>query len=445
MITPRSVYPLARVLADEVLNGELAEVPEPFRGMAAHIAALSPDDRAAAWAAMLAAREDRDALVEALAGIDPHGPPPPIEPPPRPPYKRIRAADIIARSVEWLWMGRVPLGMLSLWAGDPKLGKSYVTIALAAAVSRGAPLPGDDRAPAGPASVLLLSAEDDPSRTIVPRLKAAGAELARIHLLESVYLQGKEGAEVEALPSLRTDIDRIGQAAADLGDCRLIVVDPVSAYLGGVDDHKNAELRGALSPLKALAERLAAAVVLVSHLNKGVGNNGKHRVTGSIAYVGACRANALFVRDRDDPSGRRVLMLDNGGNLAPAQPTLAFRIEDRGDGPAVEWESEPVPITAEEALRAEQDDRDPERRQERRDCDHWLRGTLANGPMLADEIYKAGKDAGFSRSALDRSKHCIGAKTDRDGFGPGSKCYWNLTGAAQPAEAGPSIDPTDSS
>ena len=136
-----------------------------------------------------------------------------------------------------------------------------------------------------------MSAEDDPARTIVPRLTAAGADLTKVHILESVILANGS----ETLPSLRADIDAITAAAARLGDCRLIVIDPVSAYLKGVDDNRNAVLRGVLTPLNRLAERLGAAVVLVSHLTKGGSANGKHRVLGSIAYVGACRANHLFV------------------------------------------------------------------------------------------------------------------------------------------------------
>jgi hypothetical protein len=133
--------------------------------------------------------------------------------------------------------------------------------------------------------VILLSAEDDPAGTIRPRLDAAGADLTKIHILESVILQ--DGSE--ALPSLRTDIAAIEAAAVSLGDCKLIVVDPVSAYLGRVDDSRNSELRSVLFPVKAMAERLDLAVVLVSHLNKGGGANPKYRVIGSIAYVGTCR------------------------------------------------------------------------------------------------------------------------------------------------------------
>ncbi len=236
----------------------------------------------------------------------------------RGPGRRARltcAVDLKPCAVEWLWSGRVPLGMITMFAGDPKLGKSYVTLAMAAALSRGLPLPMSDR-PDRPGSTILMSAEDDPARTIVPRLVAGGADLTKIHILESVILANGS----EALPSLRADIDAITAAAARLGDCRLIVIDPVSAYLKGVDDNRNAALRGVLTPLNRLAERLGAAVVLVSHLTKAGSANRKHRVLGSIAYVGACRANHLFVADPDDPTGRRVLMLDNGGNVAPPAP-----------------------------------------------------------------------------------------------------------------------------
>ncbi len=162
-----------------------------------------------------------------------------------------RALDLEPREIEWLWAGRVPLGMMTMFAGDPKLGKSFVTLAMAAALSRGVPLPSSDQ-PNRPGSTILMSAEDDPARTIVPRLTAAGADLAKVHILESVVRANGH----EALPTLRADVDAIATAATRLGDCRLVVIDPVSAYLTGVDDNRNAALRGVLTPLNRLAERL---------------------------------------------------------------------------------------------------------------------------------------------------------------------------------------------
>ena len=277
-----------------------------------------------------------------------------------------------------------------------------------------------DNRPRDPASVIIMSAEDDVARMIVPRLRSDGASLDKVHILESVILDdGKE-----ALPSLRTDLDRLEEAAASLGDCKLIIIDPITAYLVGIDDHRNADLRGVLSPLKRLAERLGIAVVLVSHTNKAGGPNGKYRVQGSIAYVGACRANFLFIKDREDPSGGRVLMLDNGCNLAPTVPTLVYRIMDGDEGPRVEWEAEPIPITTEEALAAESDVREDQ--SEARELDRWLRETLADGPVDSKDVFSSCKAAGFSPDQAKRAKKRLRVRSGRDGFGAGSKWMWAL-------------------
>jgi hypothetical protein len=423
-IDAANAWVFRRLLYGESANGEIETMPEPFKGMAKHLEAQPSSSRIPAWMAMMTARTDSTQLIDALGAVDPSGPQPARnEVIPLRSIKMCAASEIEPLPVEWLWEPRLPLGMLSLFAGDPKLGKSFVTTALAAAVSRGAPLPLDGRYPQ-PASVIIMSAEDDPARTIVPRLMAAGADRTKVHILEAVILENGS----EALPRLRSDIEKIGEAVASLGDCRLVILDPVSAYLAGVDDHKNAELRGVLSPLKQLAERLNFAAVLVSHLNKGASIDGKHRVIGSIAYVGACRSNFLFVRDREDPSGRRVLMLDNGCNLAATVPTLAYRIEDRGEGPCVEWESAAVAIETEDALRAQLEDREDQT--ELRECDRWLRETLAGGPIAANDIFQNGRKMGFSQNQLKGAKRRIGAETKREGFGPESQCTWRLKSTA---------------
>ena len=105
-----------------------------------------------------------------------------------------------------------------------------------------------DKRVLSPGSVIIMSAEDDSAKTIVPRLKAAGADLTKVHLLESVILANGN----EALPQLGTDIEKIEKAAATIKDLRLIVIDPVTAYLGGVNDHRNAELRGCSLPSRGL-------------------------------------------------------------------------------------------------------------------------------------------------------------------------------------------------
>jgi hypothetical protein len=314
--------------------------------------------------------------------------------------------------------------MLTMFAGDPKLGKSYVTLAMAAALSRGLPMPMS-RLPDGKGSTILMSAEDDPNRTIVPRLIAAGADLAKVHMLDSVILANGS----EAFPSLRADVDTITAVAARLGDCRLIVIDPVSAYLKGADDNRNVVVRGVLTPLNRLAEQLGAAVVLINHLTKRSSASGKHRVLGSIAYVGACRANHLFVGDPHDPSGRRVLMLDNGGNLAARAPTLAYVIEDHEHGPRVAWCDEALAITVEQALRLDQ--KSPgDALGEAQECTAWLRDFLKERPKPSNEVFKAGGDVGYTRDQVKDAKRRIGAVARRYGFQDGAQWSWELSADA---------------
>ena len=435
---------LARLLSGDMdedsRRAELSGLSPTFQAVAARLSAARPEQRPPIWEDFLAGRLGsepfREAAVEtpapAAAAAEasslsrsartlpmvPGGNA--IRPDQR--VRLTRAIDLEPREVEWLWAGRVPLGMITMFAGDPKLGKSFVTLAMAAAVSRGRPLPMDDR-PNQPGSAILMSAEDDPARTIVPRLAAAEADLTKVHILESVFLANGS----EALPSLRADVDAITAAASRLGDCRLIVVDPVSAYLKGVDDHRNAVLRGVLTPLTRLAEQLGIAVVLVNHLTKGSSANGKRRVLGSIAYVGACRANYLFALDPHDAAGRRVLMLDNGGNVAPAAPALAYVIDDTGGGPRVVWSDTPVPITIAQALRPQMNlSHHGEQADARLECDDWLRSFLANQVSSTVDIFKAGNDAGFTKDQIRRAKCRIGAVARREGYGADGRWVWGL-------------------
>jgi hypothetical protein len=350
----------------------------------------------------------------------------------------VTASAIAPGRVEWLWPGRIPLGMLTLFSGDPKLGKSLVALSVLAAVTRGGSLPGvdggDGPATAPRGSAILLSAEDDPVRTIVPRLRAAGADLDRVHILstmlepESRGFRRRPAARVLAAERMPTasaeDLRAIERRAAALGDCRLIVFDPVSAYLGGRD----ADVRRALAPLKDMAGRLDAAVVLITHHNKqgAGGTNGKYRVFGSIAYVGVCRANFLFLADPDDPGGRRRLMLDNGGNLAPRQPGLAFVVHDQGEAARVEWLPETIDLDADAALaRSGQVSKTggSGRLARRHACEEWLRGYLAGGPRSTKDCERAAIAAGFNQTLLERARAALAIRSIRMGFGQGASYH----------------------
>lgn len=294
----------------------------------------------------------------------------------------VRLSEVASEPVSWLWPGRIALGKLTLVAGDPGLGKSFVTLDVAARVSTGAPWPdrpGERREPGG---VVLLSAEDGIADTIRPRLDAAGADVERIVALEAVRIVDADGRESARAFDLTCDLPALEAAIREVGDCRLVVIDPVTAYLGGVDSHKNAEIRGLLAPLAELAARYGVAVVAVTHLNKSGGGPAIYRAMGSLAFTAAARAAWAVSKDKDDPARRLVLPIKN--NLAPDAGGLAYRIEGRGAGdcPVVAWEPDAVNVSADDALTADA-------RQAGagtgalEEATEWLRDFLAGGPQPA--------------------------------------------------------------
>jgi KaiC/GvpD/RAD55 family RecA-like ATPase len=346
------------------------------------------------------------------------------------------SADAIEpREIQWLWPGRVALGKLLLIAGDPGLGKSLFTLDMAARVSRGATWPVD-RTQSATGSVLIVSAEDDAADTIVPRLIAAGADLAKVHILDHVRELAKDGELHDRELSLERDIEAIEKRVAELGDCRLVIVDPISAYLGRIDSHRNSDVRSILAPLSKLAQRLSVAIAAVTHLNKGAGSSAAYRVTGSIAFTAAVRASLLVVKDKDDPLRRLVLPGKN--NLGPDNlGGLAYSVEQNPAGkPYLEWEPEPVAVSADEALE------DQDHKQGRLDdAKDFLTDELALGPVEVKVLQKSSKAAGFSWRTIERAKKDLGYFAGKRQF---TDCwYWSAIPFNDASPPRPPSPPSD--
>jgi hypothetical protein len=310
-----------------------------------------------------------------------------------------RLADVQPEPVQWLWPGRIALGKLTLIAGDPGLGKSFVSLDLSARVSLGAPWP-DDRGVCAPlGGVVLLTAEDGLADTVRPRLDAMGADVGRIVALEAV--QGDDRLPV----NLQRDLAALEEAIDSVADCRLVVVDPISAYLGRVDSHNNADIRALLHPLGDLAERHKVAIVAITHLNKGNSGSALYRATGSLAFIAAARAAWLVAKDQDDP--RRRLFLPAKNNLAGDVLGMAF---DVAEG-MVRWEPEPVAIDADKALGPG-------------GSDHvgavdWLRQALADGPVDATELQAQARENCITTKQLWTAKQTLKVQSRKMGFGDG--------------------------
>jgi putative DNA primase/helicase len=232
--------------------------------------------------------------------------------------------------------------------------------------------------------------------------------------------------------NLQADIELLEQKIAELGDVALITIDPISSYLGKIDSHKNAEVRGVLEPLSAMAECCRVAVLSVTHFSKsGAANTTKalHRFIGSIAFVGAPRMAFAVIEDADDKDRRLLLHAKN--NLAAPPQGLAFSLKrtivgEPGKGivaSCVDWEPEPVTITANEALAAEIGNTGNRPSEE---AESFLRELLSDGPVLAKQVKADADSAGLSWGTVRRAKSRLCLKVKREGFGPGSSLHWAL-------------------
>jgi KaiC/GvpD/RAD55 family RecA-like ATPase len=327
--------------------------------------------------------------------------------------------DIEPKPLRWLWPGRIPLGKLTLFAGDPGLGKSFVTLDVAARVTRGESWPDGAPASCQVGSVIVLSAEDDPSDTIRPRLEAAGANLSKVHVLQAVRREKPDGETSLEHFSLETDLVALQDAVASFGDARLVVIDPISAYLGNTDSHINAKVRGLVSPLADIAAGLDVAVVAVTHLNKST-SSALYRACGSIAFIAAARAVWLFGKNPDDPAGR--LMLPGKMNLAPEQMGIAYTLASERHVAVVAWGAA-VSVSADVMLEPE----GAERRSERIDAIEWLRERLSSGAVAQREIKREAAKEGFSWATVRRAKDALGIIAEKSGYqGPSQ---WRLRNA----------------
>jgi putative DNA primase/helicase len=315
-------------------------------------------------------------------------------------------AEVERSDLAWLWPGRFPLGKVSVLAGPPGNGKSLVTLDLAARVSRGSDLPDGAMAPLG--SALLVSSEDDPSDTIRPRLEAAGADLSRVHELHVEH----------GWLSLRDDVSALEAKISELAEVRLVVLDPLAAFLGGADSYANADMRQLLGPLCELAARTGVALLAVSHLNKTRGGSALDRLNGSIAVGAVARAVWLAAPEPGD-TGRR-LFLPLKANLAEPAHGLAYRIVAEQGQPRIAWEPGAVTVTAEEALAALAKCG----RGAADEAEEFLRDELADGPLAAADLRARADAAGQAWRTVQRAADDLGVGRRRHGFGKGSE--WSL-------------------
>ena len=342
------------------------------------------------------------------------------------------AHDCPAQPLQWLWPEKIPLGKVTLLIGDPGTGKSLVALDIASRASRAAewPVVNDEARMTNdettnhssfdirhssfplPASTILLSASDDLADTIRPRLDAAGADPRRVFVITSIA-------------DLRDDFQQLRAAVNRAPNCRLIIIDPINAYVGPGDSHFQTVVRKVLAPLARLAAEKRIAVIAIAHLRKNEGD-AIYRAAGSMGFVASARAVWSVSRDPENPS--RHLLLPVKNNVGPAACGLAYTIQPTGPlaAPALLWDATPLAAKPERKRSAPPSAERVEARQ-------WLRQALANAPRPATDVIEEGQQHGFLRRTLQRAFHELDGHTAKRGLHQG--WWWSL--ADQSAENHP--------
>lgn len=348
------------------------------------------------------------------------------------------ASDVTICRINWLWENKIPLGKITLFAGNPDNGKSLATSKIAADVTQGAVFP-ECKTAIEPSDVLMLLGEDDLEDTAVPRLKAAGADLSRIHFLIAARPVNEEDREVQ----LDLDIPAIEHHLEKNPSIRLIIIDPISNYLGDVNMVAEQEVRKIMIPLKRAAENHNVAIVVVMHLNKKSDLDAISRVGGAMAFIGVARCSWLFARnvaeetDEGDGSTKppapdtfSMLRIKNNlvsSNKAGMSYSVGVTPVNVPNGapiitPYVIWGTT-IEGSADEALgrnnrqsASSSEPRGPGRPSDKlQSAISWLEKALQDGEPHATKILKenARGEAAITPDTLDRAWKTMGAKSKK--------------------------------
>jgi len=322
----------------------------------------------------------------------------------------ISPSDIRECPACWLWDDRIPLGAITTLDGDPCAGKSTLTCDLAAHLTTGRAMP-EHRQALPPAGVVLLQAEDNLATTVLPNLRAAGADMDRIRLFDRNLFVSQPFALPEDLPLI--------EAAACEIHAKLVVIDPLTAFLTG-NVSSDMSVRRTFGPLAAFAERCDLAVLVVRHLRKSGGKNPLYGGSGSIGIIAAARAGLFVGHDPGSNDKYRHVLAQSKGNLSDAA-SVSYRTVKHADGTVtVEWLG-PSRYTAADLSAVAADDHSA-----LEEARYVLYSILSKGQVPAIDAIRLAKRAGVSERTFKRAKHDLGVRSWKFGSGSGSRWLWEL-------------------
>ena len=310
--------------------------------------------------------------------------------------KMIKMSEVQSQEIEWLWYPFIPYGKLTIVQGDPGDGKTTLILNIAAKLSKGEGLDNDMKL-TEPMNIIYQTAEDGLADTVKPRLEKAGADCERIVVID------------ESDKSLSMADERLEEAIIQTG-ARMLILDPIQAYLGGdMDMNRANEVRPIFRSLGDIAQATGCAIVLIGHLNKAAGTQSTYRGLGSIDITAAVRSLLFIGKLKDSPTTR--VLIHEKSSLAPPGQSLAFSL---GDEKGFEWIGA-YDITADELL-AGTDTAKTESKTAQ--AQMLILELLADGKrMPSAELEKAVNERGISSRTMRTAKSRIGDRlvTEKDG------------------------------
>ena len=312
--------------------------------------------------------------------------------------KMIRMSEVQSQEIEWLWYPFIPYGKLTIIQGDPGDGKTTMVLNLAAKLSKGEAL-DENMKVTEPVNVIYQAAEDGLADTVKPRLELAGADCERIIVID------------ESDKSLSMVDERLEQAIVRTG-ARLLILDPIQAYLGGgMDMNRANEARDMTKKLGALAEKTKCAIILIGHMNKASGNKAAYRGMGSIDFFAVARSVLLVGRVEGESNTRAVVQIKN--NLAAFGHPKAFALSEDG----FKWLGD-YEITVDEVLGGI-----TPKANKMEQAKQMLRELAeTQSAVLSNEIFDRANELGISKRTLENAKKELGVQTRKIN----NAWYWEL-------------------
>ena len=318
--------------------------------------------------------------------------------------KMIQMSEVESQEVKWLWYPFIPYGKLTIIQGDPGDGKTTLVLNIAAKLSRGECLDSDMDVQE-PVNVIYQTAEDGLADTVKPRLEIAGADCEKILVID------------ESDKSLSMADERLEEALARTG-AKVLILDPIQAYLGGgMDMNRANEARDMTKKLGLLAEKYKCAIILIGHMNKAAGNKAAYRGMGSIDFFAVARSVLLVGRIEGKKNTRAVVQIKN--NLAVFGHSKAFELTEEGFHWLGDYE-----ITADELLGGIT----PKANKKERAKQLIYELAETNSVVKSEDIVNLAEEKGISKRTLENAKKELGIKGKRIG----ESWYWKLDEIVKP-------------